>query len=122
MTPTYRFLVARGVRIWRGSLVALRINGLAIPGGPGRNLFCVGIAKRTVDNRRGRRRRTVNVEQGIFLLDWGGRGKPARVGVAMPLYMVDDHTVSLSSRSGSRSLAGCFFGTDGDQVAVRIAP
>lgn len=100
--------IAANVLILKGTIVSLNATGYAVVGTDDNNAFAaVGIASSTVDNRStspsggAAGAQKVEVEHGVHGLAYSGAPVIGQV-----VYVVDNHTVSTDSDSGTRGIAG----------------
>lgn len=107
-------------KLWFGALSVLAAGYLA-PGSTATGLTCVGRCRKTSDNTAGADGAVfAQVEAGTFKWDNSASGDLiAQANVGAPCYIVDDHTVALTSNSGARSVAGIIQGVDTDGVWVQ---
>ncbi|MBI3677388.1 MAG: hypothetical protein HY243_12315 [Proteobacteria bacterium] len=120
------FPVAAATKIFGGAIVALNAAGNAVPGQTALALAAVGRCEQSVDNSAGAAGdQTAQVTRGIFLFDNSAGGDAITLSaVGSPCYMVDDHTVALTSGivagAGTRSAAGTVFDVDASGVWVKF--
>lgn len=112
--------VAANVKIWKGSQVMIDA-GYAKPGAIATGKIKAGKALETVDNTGGSAGALfVHVEEGTH--KWANLGADpvvaADVGV-LDCYITDDQTVSKTSATNTKSVAGRVMGLDSDGVWVR---
>jgi hypothetical protein len=113
--------VLGGVLIYAGALVCLDAAGYAQPGAVATTLAADGRAEFHVDNTTGANG-AVNIEvhPGIFRWDNSAGGDLiAAANIGAVAYVVDDHTVALTSGGATRSVAGKI--VDVDSVGVWVA-
>lgn len=123
-------IVAAGVRIFGGALVARNAAGEILPAVAALGLVGIGRAEREVDNRDGEAGdATVEFDQGTFrFATAGGADAIDATDVGALVFMVDDQTVGATDGGGSRSPAGIVEMVDDlgawvrfDEVLTRIA-
>ena len=100
--------IAANVLILKGTIVAVNATGYAVVGTDDNNAFpAVGVASSTVDNRStapsggAAGAEKIEVEFGVHGLAYAGTPVIGNV-----VYVVDNHTVSTDSDSGTRGIAG----------------
>jgi hypothetical protein len=115
---TLPYLVGAGKVIHAGALVVLDA-GYAEGGKVGAALKAVGRANESVDNTGGAAgAKTVTVERGTFRWDNDGTNPVTQAHVGALAYIVDDHTVSSSHATNTRSAAGIIRGVEAAGVWV----
>lgn len=123
-TPTRegKFLVlpvAGETKIFAGSLVAVDIEGNAIPGIEANTLKAAGRAEEFVDNTRGAAGDvTVKVRRGVFKWKNSDDDPITAADILTTCYIEDDETVSKTDNDGARSEAGKVIAVDSDGVWV----
>jgi hypothetical protein len=113
--------VKGGDLIYAGALVCLDAAGRAVPGATSTTLTADGRANHRVDNTLGADGAlNVDVQTGVFRWDnSAGADLIAAANIGAQAYVVDDHTVALTSGGGTRSVAGKI--VDVDSVGVWVA-
>ncbi|GBQ08929.1 hypothetical protein [Saccharibacter floricola] len=113
--PEFGHRVAKGFRVYRGSLVAVCADGTIVPAGvtdtPSAPVAIVGLARQFKDHSaagsmfNGDRVGThpIWVKKGCYALPFDTA--PSWANVGQPVYAIDDETVSLSARSGTVAAA-----------------
>jgi hypothetical protein len=114
--------VEAGAKIYAGALVCLNAAGNAVPGSVSTTLVAQGRANAQVDNTGGAAGAlTVEVLPGIYRWDNSAAGDAiAQANIGANAYIVDDHTVALTSGGNTRSVAGQIVDVDANGVWVRI--
>lgn len=112
--------VAAATVIFLGAIVCLNASGYAVPGQEATGLVCLGRAEQTVNNSAGAAGDlSVLVRRGKAFgwansaLDPVGQAQVGRL-----CYLEDDQTVSATSNSGARSIAGLVVSVTDDLVYV----
>lgn len=115
--------VAAGVNIFAGALVVLNAAGYAEPGTTSTAVIADGRAEDPANNVGGANAAiNVPVHAGIFLWDNSAGGDLiAQANVGATCYVVDDHTVALTTGGGTRSPAGKIVDTDPATGKVWVA-
>jgi hypothetical protein len=113
--------VKGGVLIYAGALVCLDTAGRAVPGSAANPVTADGRANFRVDNTLGADGAlNVETQAGIFRWDNSAGGDLiTAANIGAPAYVVDDHTVALTSNGAARSVAGKIM--DVDSVGVWVA-
>jgi hypothetical protein len=113
--------VKGNVKIYAGALVCYDAGGFAVPGGVATTLKAAGRAEHQVDNTGGADGAlTVGVHPGIYRWDNSGGGDViAQANIGANCYVVDDHTVALTSATNTRSVCGVI--RDVDALGVWVA-
>lgn len=96
------FEVYGSTTIYKGTLVALRTDGYAIPAADTADLIVVGVAYEKVDNSAGSsgaKRVKVHCKSGEHFV-YAYNGTPAITNVGEVAYVVDDKTVGNTSTNG----------------------
>jgi hypothetical protein len=123
--------IAANTLIRKGWMVALDVNGRAVPANTIANgaLVAVGKASHTLDNRTGSElggaagAAYLETEYGVF--DWlsaGGGDAIAADDVSKVCYMLDNQTVALTSSTGARGPAGVISEVRNGRVYVHQGP
>lgn len=110
--PSFRsFPVAAGVLIFAGALVVLDEAGYARPARDDvATDVALGYARRRVDNLGGEAgARKVDVACGVLRMRNDSVEPIAKAMVQQEAFIVDDNTVSASSKGGTRSTAGIIY-------------
>lgn len=111
---SFVYRVAPGKTVFAGSLVAVDSSGLAQPAKEATGLVCVGRAE-----NRAMEGQPVTCKRGVFLFNHTGDITPAHIHEKC--WLVDDQTVSSSSGTNSRSVAGIIVNVETDAtVWVRV--
>lgn len=112
--------VLAGAVINAGCYVALTATGFAKEGAVAADLIGIGRAEETVDNTAGADGDVfVEVKQGCFKWDNDTADAVSLTNVSKDCYIVDANTVSISSDTNARSIAGKVLGVDDDGVWVK---
>lgn len=122
--PMRNLPMTASVKIWKGALVVIDSGGDAKPGVTATGLTAAGRAEQTVDNSSGGAgAQTVNVKPGVFKYGNLGTDLVAQANVGTDCYVTDDQTVSATSATNTKSVAGRVIqvDTDGVWVAVGLA-
>lgn len=108
-------------KIYQGAIV-VSDAGYAAPARTATGLIAWGRAEDTVDNTAGSAGAlTINVRRGTFKFDNSASGDLiAQVNIGASVFLVDDHTVALTSNSAARSTAGVVMQVDSDGVWVQL--
>lgn len=114
--------VAASTLIYAGAIVMVNASGLATKGVTGTALTAAGVAEARADNSAGIASAiNVRVRRGIFCFDNSASADAiAEKDIGATVYVVDDHTVALTSNSAARSAAGTVFEVDADGVWVEF--
>lgn len=110
--------------IYAGTMVAIDATSLAVPAAAVAAHRVIGRAQDLADNSAGAAGDIrVKARAGIFRFDNSvGAGEAiALKDIGQPAYVVDDHTVSLSSNSAARPVAGTIFDVDALGVWVKFS-
>lgn len=106
--------------IFAGAMAAVDASGFAVPAASVAAHRVLGMAERQSDNTGGANGAIrVPVRTGIFQYD--NSASADLIGlkdIGQPCYVVDDHTVALTSNSAARPIAGTIF--DVDQLGVWV--
>ena len=106
--------VAAGAKIFAGGMVDVNASGYAQPAATNTTCAAAGRAEADCDNTSGGNGALiVTVRRGTFL--WDNSASADQITVANLLqdcYVVDDHTVALTSGSSTRHRAGKVMGID----------
>ncbi len=115
-TRVRRFPVAAGATIWQGAMVALVTTGgvtYAEPAAATAGLVIVGAARETANNLGGAAGAiNVGVENDACMMNNDATNPVTAALIGQSVYVVDDNTVSASSSSGARPVAGVLFEMD----------
>lgn len=112
--------VAANVKCWKGGLAVIEA-GNATPGKVGASLISAGRFEQTVDNLGGAAgAQTVIVRRGCFQFANSASDAVATADIGKPCYVEDDQTVSKTSASNARSVAGIVRGVEPTGVWVEI--
>ncbi len=115
------FPMTASVKIWKGALVVLDASGDAKPGVTALSLTAVGRAEQTQDNTSGGAGAlTVNVQPGVFKFANLGTDLVAQANVGTNCFITDDQTVSATSATNTKSVAGRVIQVDSDGVWVAV--
>lgn len=119
-TKLLNLLVAAGVVIRAGALVAFNADGFLTPGAVADDLIYAGRADETVDNTNGDDGDvSCNVSRGrAFKFLNSGDDPVEQEDMGKTCYIVDDETVAKTSDTGDRSAAGKVVGIDSDGVWI----
>ncbi|KQO53078.1 hypothetical protein [Methylobacterium sp. Leaf85] len=113
-------LVKANAVIFAGAMAAIDASGFAVPAASVAAHRVLGMAERQSDNTGGANGAIrVPVRTGIFQFD--NSASADLIGlkdIGQPCYVVDDHTVALTSNSAARPVAGTIF--DVDQLGVWV--
>jgi len=114
--------VEAATKVYAGGLACLNAAGNAVPGSTATTLRADGVFQRTVDNTLGSAGAlTVDVEAGIFRFDNSSGGDAiVESSLLLTCYIVDDHTVALTSGGSTRSVAGKIVDIDAYGVWVEV--
>jgi len=114
--------VEAGVKIYAGALVCLNAAGNAVPGSTSTTLKADGRAQFQVDNTAGiAGALTVESIPGLYRWDNSAAGDAiTAANIGSNCYIVDDHTVALTSATNTRSVAGKIKDVDASGVWVAI--
>lgn len=106
--------------IFAGAMAAIDAAGLAVPAAAVAAHRVIGMAERQTDNTGGTNGAVrVPVRTGVFQYDNSASADLiALKDIGQPCYVVDDHTVALTSNSAARPVAGTIF--DVDQLGVWV--
>lgn len=129
LPPFYTFPIADNVLIYAGALVVQDNAGNVRPGRISTTDVAIGCARTRYDNTvtgHAAGALKVDVQRGVFFYDNDGSNPVlATTQAGTTLYVIDDHTVSLSSNGSTRAVAGTLVGLDPDgslQVMVFVNP
>lgn len=113
-------LMATGVKIYAGSLVAANASGFATPGDTATTLTYLGRASETVDNTAGANgAKTVRVDRKEAYKFANLAADPVvQADLGKTCYIVDDQTVAKTNGGATRSAAGKVVGIESDGVWV----
>jgi hypothetical protein len=116
--------MATNIIILKGTIVSLNATGYAVVGTDDNNAFnAVGIAESTVDNRNtspsGGAAGAQNVEVAFGVQGLAYSGTPV---IGQVVYVVDNHTVSTDSDSGTRGIAGYVSDMADGKCYVQMGP
>lgn len=115
------FPMTAAVKIFKGSLVVLDASGNAKPGVTALSLTPVGRAEQTQDNTAGGAGAlTINVQPGVFKFVNLGTDLIAQANVGTNCFVTDDQTVSATSATNTKSVAGRVVQVDTDGVWVAV--
>jgi hypothetical protein len=114
--------VAASKLIYAGAIVMVNSSGLAVPGVTATGLTPAGVADARADNSAGIASAiNVKVKRGVFCFDNSASADAiAEKDIGATVYVVDDHTVALTSASSTRSVAGSVYEVDADGVWVEF--
>lgn len=123
------YSIKANVRIFKGAMVALDSAGRAMPAGlaAGGSIMVVGKASATYDNRTGSvlgggaDACDVEVEYGVFAWE-DDDGDMDDTNVGLPVYCVDDQSVSADSGSSTQIVAGLLTEVRNGQAWVYMGP
>lgn len=111
---------------YAGGIVCLNAAGNAVPGATSTTLKADGVARSRADNSLGLAGAiTVESYPGVYRFDNSAGGDAiAAANIGSNCYIVDDHTVALTSNTNTRSVAGVIRDVDsvGVWVAIGAAP
>jgi hypothetical protein len=113
-------LIAGASKIFGGGMVMINATGFAVKGQTAANLTYVGRAEETVDNLAGADgAKTVQVKR-HKAFKWGNSSADpiTQADLFKTAYVVDDETVSKTSGTNTRSVAGKIIGVDADGVWI----
>lgn len=82
--------IKTATKIYSGGIVAVDVNGFALPAADASGLRVVGVAKETIDNTGADGALSINVERNVSFLFDASSITQAMVNKVM--YVVDDHT------------------------------
>ena len=113
-------LVATGVKIFGGALVAINAGGYAVPGAVSATLKYVGRAEEYCDNTAGADGAETVLVRRKKAFKWlnSATDPVAQADVGNTVYIIDDQSVAKTSGSAARSVAGKLLGVDTDGVWV----
>lgn len=111
--------VESNTRIFAGSLVVVKPNGFASMGYAATGLFYMGRAEEAVDNTGGSAGAvSVSVRtDGAF--KWRNDGSISQAEMGNDVFVLNDESVTRTSNSNTRSIAGQVVGVESDGVWIR---
>lgn len=106
--------------IYQGAIVAIDVNGYAVPGKKAAGLKAAGRAEETVENNGGDGELGIRVTRGVFVFanTATAANKLTAADVLGPCYMEDDQTVTKLATGASA--AGLVVRVDDEGVAVEM--
>lgn len=115
--------VKAATKIFAGVMVAIDATSLAVPAAAVAAHRVIGRSSDLVDNSAGANGDLrVSTQAGTFQFDnSAGADLIALKDIGQPCYVVDDHTVALTSASAARPIAGTIFDVDELGVWVKIS-
>ena len=121
-TTTREPPVKAGAVLFAGSMGAIDANGLAVPASAVSTLKVIGRVEARADNLAGANGDIrAKIGTGTFRFDNSSSADLISLkDVGSPCYVVDDHTVALTSNAAARPVAGTIFDVDPVGVWVRF--